>query len=72
MFKISAYEDIDGSFTREDVKVNDQLFEEAITGLIQKGLVEVRNGEKGEIRYRLTPLGIVCTEHLFSNPKERN
>jgi hypothetical protein len=59
-------------FTKDDVgNMTEEEFDEAISGLIDKGLLTV-SYEDGEPIYELTQLGEVVHEHILSDPKERN
>lgn len=60
------------SFTEDDIDdMSEEDFEQAITGLIDKGLIEVveKDGVKS---YRATTLLESLEDHFDSDPKARN
>jgi DNA-binding HxlR family transcriptional regulator len=72
MLSRKDYEEVRGYFTRKDLKLSDKLFYEAINGLIEKGLIEVKEDRCGETLYRLTPMGIKVGETFNISPDKSN
>lgn len=58
-------------FTRNAIKMSDQAFEEAMKGLLEKGLVEEKIID-GVKHYRVTSVGEVVYDHAKGDPSERN
>ena len=71
MYYKGMYDGIDGTFCKEDMNLDSALFDEAIEGLIAKGLMEKRI-VNGQTRYRLTELGILYGEHNHTPMSEKN
>ena len=51
--------------------MSEAAFDEAIQGLIEKGIVEEVVID-GEVHYQLTPLGLAIGPHLESDPSTQN
>lgn len=58
-------------FNYEDLNLSKKDFELAVKGLIDKGLLEEVLIE-GQIKYRLTKIGMIVGGHLDSDPKFQN
>lgn len=60
---------------KDDMNGPSDLTEEEITevleGMVAKGLLE-RIVDNGEVKYKLTELGLAARSHMESDPKTRN
>jgi hypothetical protein len=62
----------DPDVTREDFYfLDDQSYEDAIQGLLEKGMIEVVECD-GHPSYRITMAGYAYIQHCDSDPKTRN
>jgi len=71
MYYRNKYEGINSFFGKGDMNISDSLFNEAIAGLISKGLV-TEHFINGQVCYKLTELGLIYGEQSISDPKTRN
>lgn len=58
-------------FSRQDVDMSDSEFNTAMSGLLDKGLVEEFIID-GIVYYMITDLGLKIGSHLDSDPKTQN
>lgn len=59
------------TFKKNEIPVSSKLFDEAMQSLLDKGLIETIDVD-GDIRYRLTTLGLQIQTHMNSDPSQRN